>query len=308
MNMRSFQHLSSALRVFHGADSLKSLSSELERLKCRRAMIVCGASMARAGTLIDLIRSALGERCAGVYAGVRAHSPLPAVESAAQALKQHDADSVIAVGGGSAMVTARAASILIAESGDARSLCTTRDANGEIKSPRLLAPKLPQLAIPTTPTTAVAKAGSAVFDPVAKLRLALFDPKTRAQAIFIHPELVMSSPRELVVSAGLNTLVMAIEGLMSRSGSPISDALLMHALRLLALHLPSPAVAEDAAVRGELLLAALLCGQGTTPSAGVMAWRTELPMRLFCPARCASMPAPRRPGCRRSRYRWGWGR
>jgi alcohol dehydrogenase class IV len=53
------------------------------------------------------------------------------------------------------------------------------------------------------------------------------------------------------------------EGLTSRSGDPIADALLMHAMRLLALHLPNPALHADPRVRGELMLAAVLCGQGT---------------------------------------------
>jgi alcohol dehydrogenase class IV len=218
-------------------------------------VIFCGSTLGRQGSPLDLVRSAMGDRCAGVFSGVRGHSPLPAVEAAAQELKRLEADAVVAVGGGSAIVTARAASILLAEKGDARSLSTSQDANGELQSPKLLAPKLPQLVIPTTPTTATAKAGSAVFDPATEKRLALYDPKTRAHSIFIHPELIKSAPRQLVVSASLNTLAMAIEGLMSRSGDPLSDALLMHALRLVALHLPDQ--------RDELVLAALLCGQGT---------------------------------------------
>jgi alcohol dehydrogenase class IV len=261
--MRSFQHITPPLRLFHGADSLGQIGRELDRLKSRRAVIFCGSSLGREGSPLDLIRSALGERCAGVFTGVRAHSPLPAVEAAAQELKRLEADAVVAVGGGSAIVTARAASILAAERGHARNLCTSQDEKGELRSPKLNAPKLPQLIVPTTPTTAAVKAGSAIFDPVAGKRLALFDPKTRVHAIFIHPELIKSAPRELVVSAGLNTFAMAIEGLMSRSGDPISDALLVHALRLLALHLPSPALDEDLAARGQLLLAAVMCGQGT---------------------------------------------
>ena len=57
----------------------------------------------------------------------------------------------------------------------------------KLHSPKLLAPKLPQFIVPTTPTTAMVKAGSAVFDPATGERLALFDPKTRAHAIFIDP-------------------------------------------------------------------------------------------------------------------------
>ncbi len=117
--------------------------------------------------------------------------------------------------------------------------------------------------IPTTPTTATLKAGSAVLDPVDGKRLALFDPKTRASAVFVHPDLLATPPRELVASAGLNTLAMALEGLMSRSGDPFSDGLLMHATRLLAQHLPQSGRSDDASMRADLMMASLLCGHGT---------------------------------------------
>jgi alcohol dehydrogenase class IV len=261
--MQSYRHIVPSLRLFHGPECLDELGPELKRLNSRRAVIFCGSTLNRTGSPLELIRSAAGDRCAGLFAGVRAHSPLPSVEAAAQELIRLEADAVIAVGGGSAAVTARAASILMAEKADAGALCTSRDGHGRLTSPRLLAPKLPQLIFPTTPTTATVKAGSAVLDPVAGKRLALFDPKTRAQAVFIHPELIKTPPRSLVVSAGLNTLAMAVEGLMSPSGDPISDALLMHAVRLLTHSLPSAARSDDLSMRAELMLASLICGQGT---------------------------------------------
>jgi alcohol dehydrogenase class IV len=132
-----------------------------------------------------------------------------------------------------------------------------------LRSPRLLAPKLPQFVVPTTPTTATLKAGSAVLDPVDGKRLALFDPKTRAKAVFVHPDLIRTPPRELVVSASLNTLAMALEGLMSRSGDHFSDGLLMHATRLLALGLPKVGHGDDLEARNDLMFASLLCGHGT---------------------------------------------
>ena len=261
--MRSFKHVSPPLRLFHGPDSLISLGRELERLGARRAMIFCGSSISRNATVLDVVRSALGDRYVGAFVGVCAHSPLPSVEAGTRELRRLDADAVVALGGGSAIVTARAASLLLTENGDARVLSTSQDKNGELRSPKLLAPKLPQLVIPTTPTTAIVKAGSAVFDPATKERLALFDPKTRAHSVFIHPDAILTAPRELVVSASLDTLVLAIEGLISPRGDPISDALLMQAVRLLGLHLPLLAIDQDASVRSELMLAAILCGQGT---------------------------------------------
>jgi alcohol dehydrogenase len=262
-SMRSFKHISPPLRLFHGPDSLTLLGSELERLHARRAVIFCGSSMSRDGGLLDLVRSAIEDRCVGIFDGVRAHSPLPSVEAGVRELKRLEADAVVALGGGSAIVTARAASLLLAENGDAKSLSTSQDERGELRSPKLMATKLPQLVIPTTPTTAIVKAGSAVFDPATKERLALFDPKTRAHSVFIHPAAILTAPLELVISASLDTFVLAIEALISRRGDPISDALIMQAIRLLGLHLPNLAVDRDASLRSELILAAILCGQGT---------------------------------------------
>lgn len=259
--MQSFQYITPPLRIFHGADSLTQLGRELDRVGSRRAVVVCGPWAK--GPLLDQIHAAIGERCAGVFSDVEAHSPLRSVETAAACMASLDADAAIALGGGSAIVTARAASILLAEQRGVRALCTTTGADGTLKSPKLLAAKVPQFVIPTTPTTAMVKAGSAVFDPDTDERLPLFDPKTRAHAVFIHPLCVQSSPASLVISASLNTFAMAIEGLVSRSGNPMADGLLMHALRLVGGHLRRPETLEDPAVRGELLLAAILCGQGT---------------------------------------------
>lgn len=266
MDMPSFQHITPPLRVVHGPESLGQLGRELARMNCSRAVIFCGPWMAE-GPLLERVRSALGERCAGVYSNVLAHSPVASVEEAAQALRTLQADAVIAVGGGSVIVTARAATILAAENKPVQELCTVTDEKGSLRSPKLLAPKLPQLIVPTTPTTAIVKAGSAVFDPIEGKRLALFDPKTRAQCVFIDPELIGSAPRALVAAASINTMSMAIEGLTSRSGDPIADALLMQVLRLAELHLSDPARLDDAAVRGDLVVAAVMCGQGTDHTA-----------------------------------------
>ena len=219
--------------------------------------------MQRRTHLIERVCGSLGARFAGFVPAVREHSPLPAVLEASHELLRLRADAVIAVGGGSAIVTARASSIPAAEGADVRSLCTVSDGKGGLKSPRLTAPKLPQFVVPTTPTTAMVKAGSAILEPQTGHRLALFDPQTRARAIFIDPEMLQSAPRSLVVSASLNAYAMSIEGLMSRFGNPVADALLMHALRVLDEAIDRSAVIDDLRMREDLATGAILCGQGT---------------------------------------------
>lgn len=266
---QAFQHIAPELRLYCGTDAIAALARELKRNGCRRAVVVSGRSVARSAAM-DLLRTALGPVLVGESQSVQPNSPVPAVEEVAGVLRDAQADAVIAIGGGSAAVTARAAGILLAEQRPARELCTRRLPDGKFDSPRLDAPKLPQFVIPTTPSTAFVKAGSAVHDAETGQRLALFDPKTRARAVFLHPEFLRTAPADLVREASLNTLSSAVEALESSQCDPVSEGMLMHALRLLARNL-GRMEPSDIAAREYLAVAAVLCGRGTDQAGGGLA-------------------------------------
>ncbi len=227
----SYQHLSPELRVYHGEDSLAALKRELDRAGCRRVGVVCGRTIGRSAELKQLAE-VLGSALAGVSMSAREHSPVAGVEEAARAFTEWGVDGIVAVGGGSAVVTARATSILLGEKRPIAELATRRLPDGKFESPRLNAPKLPVYAVPTTPSTAFAKAGTAVHGADGA-RLAMFDPKTRAKAIFIHPAFVRTAPEQLVRSSTLNAFTNAVEALESPQCDPFSEAFLMQALRLI---------------------------------------------------------------------------
>lgn len=258
--MASYNYISPELRVFHGTDSLNALRRELERGKCQRAVVICGRTVGQSEVL-HAMRDQLGPLVAGVCATARENSPVSGVDEAARFLKDAGADAVIAVGGGSAAVTARAATIALAEQKPISELSTRRTEGGKFESPRLNAPKLPQFVIPTTPSTAFVKAGTAVHDDEGN-RLALFDPKTRARAIFVHPDFVTTAPASLVMSASLNAFTNAVEALEAPNCDPFSEAMLMQALRLIVSNLPD-FNGRGLAARERLVVAALLCGRGT---------------------------------------------
>jgi len=256
----SYQYVAPELRVFHGSDSLAALKRELERNACKRAVVVCGRTVSRSEEL-GLLRESLGSLVVGVSATAREHSPVAGVDETVRFLVEAQADAIVAVGGGSAAVTARAAAIAAGEQKPLAELCTRRQADGSFESPRLNAPKLPQFVVPTTPSTAFVKAGTAVHDDAGE-RLALFDPKTRAKAIFVHPRFVATAPPDLAQSATLNAFANAIEALTSPKCDPFSEALLMQALRLINANLQ---LVRDGGVevRERLVVAAILCGRGT---------------------------------------------
>jgi alcohol dehydrogenase class IV len=267
-----FRHVTPAYRTFCGDKALGALGGELDRLGCSRAVIVGGPWLLQQPDALAAVETAIGPRLAGRFDDVEEHSPIPAVEKARRLLEESQADAVIAVGGGSSIVTARAATILLAEGKDVRELCTRRGEDGRLTSPKLLAPKIPNWVVPSTPITAYAKAGSAVRDPETDERLALFDPKTRAQGVFLDPTVALTAPAGLTSAAALNAFSMAVECIEAGVEDPLADALLIHALRLLAEWLPRlQAQPDDPEPRLRLMLAALLCGQGSDYVGGGLA-------------------------------------
>lgn len=257
------RHIAFPLRTFAGVSALDALEAEITRSGAGRVLVVCNASVARIDVVRDLVRDRLGERLVGVWSGVQAHSPLQSVIDARDALISARADGVVIIGGGSAIVTARAAVILLGEGLSIHDICTYRDESGRLRSPRLESAKIPQWIIPTTPTTAVATAGCAVLDPQQGDRLAVFDPKARARAIFLEPVLLNTAPAALVTAASLNTFAMSIEGLLSAGEDPIADAALVHALSLVVEWLPQLEGQQGSMAREQLAMAGHLCSQAS---------------------------------------------
>ena len=103
-----FRHRSFPLSIHAGKGALDELRGEVDRTKAKRAFVVCGKSVARKTDLIARVKANLGDRFAGVFDGVEVSSPLPSVLGGAAAAREAGADLIVAVGGGSAMVTARA--------------------------------------------------------------------------------------------------------------------------------------------------------------------------------------------------------
>jgi alcohol dehydrogenase class IV len=267
--MRTFQHHFAPLRIQYGTSCLAELPGKMERLKVSRAVVITGRSLGRNPLGLPRLQSLLQDQVVAVFDRVEAHSPLPSVEHAAEILRASGADVIIALGGGSAVVTARAAAILYGEARPIEELHTRFEPGKAPFSPKLLAPKLPIFAIPTTATTACAKAGTAILDPVTRRRLTLFDPKTRARELLIDPELAAATPRALMMDAGLHSFSMAVQGLESPRREPFADAALIHALRLLRDNLPLLGRGGDGPeVRGNLVLAAILAGEGTDHTGG----------------------------------------
>jgi alcohol dehydrogenase class IV len=130
------------VRLYSGSEAMPGLAREARRLEGTRVLLIAQPSCVRAG-LPERIRQEAGLDFV-LFSEVQRESPLPSIEAVRQLWLASNADLLLGVGGGSAIVTTRAAAILLRKEGhDVRNLL-----------------------VPTTPTTAMSRSGAAVVDPL----------------------------------------------------------------------------------------------------------------------------------------------
>ncbi len=126
-------------------------------------------------------------------------------------------------------------------------------------SPRLLAPKPPIINIPTTPNSAVNRAGTGLKNPDLDHRMEYFDPKTRPHSIFLDEQAILSAPPELIRSTA-TTVFASLVGAMSQTDiNPLAEGDRDHAFRL--AHRAYPRLTnklDDPSLRIDLCIAAFL--------------------------------------------------
>ncbi|WP_415853691.1 iron-containing alcohol dehydrogenase family protein [Sinomonas sp. G460-2] len=265
------RHSTPAGTIYAGPRSMAALGRELERARCRSVVVVTSPSLADAPSY-RLVVETVGNRIAGAFTRVRQFSPTDVVTELANVIAQAEADALVVLGGGSAMVTARAATVLAGESRPLEELLTRRDDHGKVINPRMPQPKLPIWIVPSTPTPAMAKAGAALRDPVMGRRVAVFDPKVRAAGIVLDPTVLSSSPAGLFVATAMNGLSMGVEGLLATSGDPFAEALLFQGVREIVANLGAVAEHTDQfEPRARVAMGAILAGQGSDYSGAGLA-------------------------------------
>ena len=140
----SFRYLSPAARLYAGVDALSNLYRRRRGWR-RPAPLWYAARPSRAPqTCWSRTRESLGDLYAGVFDGAKRESPIPSVMAGVEAARDAQADVIVAVGGGSAVVTARAITILMAEDGTPQELCTKYPPGQPPVSPPSSAAQAPQ--------------------------------------------------------------------------------------------------------------------------------------------------------------------
>lgn len=224
-----------------------------------RALIVCGRSVA-ASDVHASIASALGPAHAGSFTALEMHAPLPVLEAAAAEARRLDADTLVSVGGGSAIDSGKGIS-LIDTAGPSWRDCALNGEAAQRGQRRSVPPRrLFHIAVPTTTGSGSEVAPTCgLRDPARGTKLIFRDSRLIPDVALLDPELTVGTPARLTAASGMTAMARAIEQLYSGRRNPVHAALGLDALRRLAVSLPrSVETPSDIEARADCLVAAAM--------------------------------------------------
>lgn len=230
-------------RVLYGAGALAGLAEQCDALGARRVAVLTTPSL-RGTALLDQVVTGLGPRVAGVLDRSVQHVPLATVSEALAEVRALAPDALVTVGGGSVIDGAKAvAAALGAGFKDAHDLLAHRI---ELTPAMTLAfeplpgTPPPQLAVPTTLSAAEY---DGIFGMTHEHTKGLYaDPGLAPKVVVLDPAATRHTPERLWAASGIRALDHAVEIFLSRSPTPVTDAVALRAVELLAEHLPRTVV------------------------------------------------------------------
>ena len=216
---------------YFGKGAIRLLIPELGKMQCRRALVVTdqflfdsGAAGRVGGVLLEA-----GIEYA-VYYNVKPNPSIDIVNECIRAASSLQVDLLVALGGGSAIDTAKAASIVMANGGSVEMY------EGVDKSARR---GIPIVAVNTTAGTgSECTAFYIVTDPVRKSKMSMVDNNCMVAIAVNDTDFMSSMPPKLTASTGVDALTHAIEALFSVNANPLTDKDAAWAVSVIMEYLP----------------------------------------------------------------------
>src|SRR4051794_16449357 len=191
-------------RVVFGAGTLSRLGELARELGGTRVLLVTDPGLEHAG---HPQRAEESLRAAGlavrVFDDVEENPTGRHVEAGVTAAREHRADLLVAVGGGSAMDVDKGANFVVTNGG------SIADYMGFGKATK---PMLPSIGVPTTAGTgSEAQSYALIADESSHLKMACGDKKAAFRIAVLDPEVTLTQPPGVTAVTGLDSVAHAVE-------------------------------------------------------------------------------------------------
>lgn len=219
------------VEIFFGAGRIAQLPSLVAD---RKAALITTPGFTRRG-VVDSIRKALGGSPVDVFDGVKGYPTFAGVEEACGNIEESGCEVIIAMGGGSAIDTAKAA-VAVAGADGCGWLRDHLRTGADFPEP--FAPR-PIIAIPTTAGTgSEVTMWATVWDFQEKKKYSLSHPSLYPAIAVLDPELTLTLPEKETIYGGLDALSHAMEAVWNNNHNPVSDTFALKAIELVVGRLP----------------------------------------------------------------------
>lgn len=241
---------------YHGAGAINEIVGELAGRGLKKPIVFSDPDLIKFGVtkkVTDLLDKAKVKYA--VYSDIKPNPTIQNVKDGVKAAKAAKADSIIAIGGGSSMDTAKAVGIILTNP----KFANVRSLEGVAPTKN---PCAPILAVPTTAGTAAEVTINYVITDVEKHRkFVCVDPHDIPVVAFVDPEMMATMPKGLTAFTGMDALTHAIEGYITKGACTMTDMLHLEAIRLISSSLRD-AVAGKRAGREGMALGQYIAGMG----------------------------------------------
>ena len=241
---------------YFGQGAIQEIVNEIKNRHFKKALVTSTPDLFEfkvATKVTDLLDAA--DIAYEVYDGIKPNPTIENVTAGVEACKAAGADVIVAVGGGSPIDTSKAIATIITnpEFADVRSL----EGLAPTKNPCL-----PIIAVTTTSGTAAEVTINYVITDVEKNRkFVCVDPHDIPIVAIVDPDMSASMPTGLCAATGMDALVHAVEGYITKGAWELTDMLHLKAIEIIGCSLRS-AVAGDYAGREAMSLGQYIAGMG----------------------------------------------
>ncbi|WP_298703184.1 lactaldehyde reductase [uncultured Veillonella sp.] len=241
---------------YFGFGAIQKIVGELKANNLKKVLVTTDKDLIKFGVATK-VTALLDE--AGVayeiFDELKANPTIKNVQDGVAACKKAGADCIVAIGGGSTIDTSKAIAIIMTnpEFADVRSLEGVADTKNKC---------LPIIAVTTTSGTAAEVTINYVITDEEKHRkFVCADPHDIPIVAIVDPDMSMGMPKGLCAATGMDALVHAVEGFITKGAWEMTDMLHLKAIEIISRSLRS-AVAGDAKAREQMALGQYIAGMG----------------------------------------------
>ena len=242
---------------YFGPHAREVLPTEVQSRGFKRILVVTDASLVSAG-VVDKVLEELDSNYIPyeVFSDVKPNPTVAEVQEGVKKCQQMGADCIVAIGGGSAIDTAKAIGVIMTnpEYSDVVSLdgaCNTKN------------PCLPIFALPTTAGTAAeVTINYVITDPTRVKKMVCVDPHDIPIVAIVDTELMASMPASLASATGMDALTHAMEGYITKAAWDMTDMFHLKAMSMIYQNLPKAVLEHDMDAINNMGVAQYIAGMG----------------------------------------------